>query len=66
MKKSNKNNFETFASVVLSKEKLVNNLNNKQIEILKKAEKSKIKTTQEKAMLTRTINNVHKIVSKVY
>lgn len=66
MKKSNKNTFATFASVVLSKEKLVNNLNNKQIEILKKAEKSKIKTTQEKAMLTRTINNVHKIVSKVY
>lgn len=66
MKKSNKNNFETFASVVLSKEKLVNNLNNKQIEILKKAEKSKIKTTQEKAMLTRTINNVHKLASKVY
>jgi hypothetical protein len=66
MKKSNKNSFSTFASVVLSKEKLVSNLNNKQIEILKKAEKSKIKTTQEKAMLTRTINNVHKIASKVY
>ena len=66
MKKSNKNSFSTFASVVLSKEQLVNNLNNKQIEILKKAEKSKIKTTQEKAMLTRTINNVHKIADKLF
>jgi hypothetical protein len=66
MKKSNKNPYSTFASVILSKEQLVNNLNNNQIEILKKAEKSKIKTTQEKAMLTRTINNVHKIASKVY
>jgi len=45
---------------------LIEKLNNKQIEILKKTEKSKIKTTQEKAMLTRTLNNVHKILNKLY
>jgi hypothetical protein len=66
MKKIQKNGLATFASLILEKEKLVEKLNNKQIEILKKTEKSKIKTPQEKAMLTRTINNVHKIASKVY
>jgi regulator of replication initiation timing len=66
MKKIQKNGLATFASLILEKEKLVERLNNKQIEILKKTEKSKIKTPQEKAMLTRTINNVHKIASKVY
>lgn len=66
MKKLQKHGLATFASLILEKEKLVEKLNNKQIEILKKTEKSKIKTPQEKAMLTRTINNVHKLASKVY
>ena len=66
MKKIQKNGFETFASLILEKEKLVEKLNNKQLSILKKTKDSKIKTPQEKAMLTRTINNVHKLASKVY
>jgi|LakMenE01Jun11ns_1017448.scaffolds.fasta_scaffold9895457_1 hypothetical protein len=66
MKKIQKNPYSTFASLILEKENLVEKLNNKQIEILKKTEKSKIKTTQEKAMLTRTLNNVHKILNKLY
>jgi hypothetical protein len=61
MKKKQKNGYEQFASIVLEKENLINKLNNKQIEILKKTKDSKVKTPQEKAMLTRTINNVHKI-----
>lgn len=67
MKKSNnKNGFETFASLILEKEKLVEKLNNKQLSILKKTKDSKVKTPQEKAMLTRTINNIHKLSERFY
>jgi hypothetical protein len=66
MKHLQKNPYSTFASIVLSKEKLVNNLNNNQINILKKAEQSKIKTVHEKGYLTKTISNVHKIVDKLF
>jgi len=66
MKKLQKNPYSTFASVILSKEQLVNNLNNNQIKILKKAELSKIKTVHEKGYLTKTISNVHKIADKLF
>jgi hypothetical protein len=66
MKNLQKNGFEQFASVVLTKEKLVNNLNNNQIKILKKAEQSKIKTVHEKGYLTKTISNIHKLSEKLY
>jgi len=65
MKKLQKNGFEQFASIVLEKENLVTKLNQKQLSILKKTKDSKVKTPQEKAMLTRTINNVHKL-SQIY
>jgi hypothetical protein len=65
MKKIQKNGFEQFASMVLEKENLVNKLNTKQLSILKKTKDSKVKTPQEKAMLTRTINNVHKISERI-
>jgi hypothetical protein len=64
MKKIQKNGFEQFASIVLEKENLVTKLNQKQLSILKKTKDSKVKTPQEKAMLTRTINNVHKLSQK--
>jgi hypothetical protein len=64
MKKLQKNGFEQFASIVLEKENLVTKLNQKQLSILKKTKDSKVKTPQEKAMLTRTINNVHKLSQK--
>lgn len=65
MKKIQKNGFEQFASMVLEKEKLVEKLNTKQLSILKKTKDSKVKTPQEKAMLTRTINNLHKISERI-
>jgi hypothetical protein len=66
MKNLQKNPYSTFASVILSKEQLVNNLNNNQIKILKKAEQSKIKTVHEKGYLTKTISNVHKLADKLF
>jgi hypothetical protein len=66
MKKIQKNPYSTFASIILSKEQLVNNLNNNQINILKKAEQSKIKTVHEKGYLTKTISNVHKLSDKLF
>jgi hypothetical protein len=66
MKKLQKNPYSTFASVILSKEQLVKNLNNNQINILKKAEQSKIKTVHEKGYLTKTISNVHKLSERFY
>lgn len=66
MKHLNKNPYSTFASVILSNEKMVNNLNNNQIKILKKAEQSKIKTVHEKGYLTKTLSNVHKLSEKLF
>ena len=66
MKNLQKNGFEQFAATVLTKEKLVNNLNNNQIKILKKAEQSKIKTVHEKGYLTKTISKIHKLSEKLY
>lgn len=66
MKKIQKNGFETFASLILEKEKLVEKLNNNQLSILKKTKDSKIKTPSEKGYLTKTITNIHKLSEQLY
>jgi hypothetical protein len=66
MKNLQKNPYSMFAATVLTKEKLVSNLNNNQIKILKKADQSKIKTPSEKGYLTKTIAKIHKLSEKLY